>query len=547
MSKMGPRFHRAPAPLLAFCFLLFTFCFPACTCKPAPAPKERQQPAVVLVDPDEAATVPATPEAEPNDSREVAQLLQPGEWISATMAKGESDWFKLSISQGAQVARAQVRGITGLDLRLEAYEAAGKRLVKVDNSKEGGGEVLVNLSVEPGTYYLRVSEVKGIASGTATYRVGYRLRAREEGEELEPNWKAALATPLAVDQEAVGYLGWATDTDWYRVDAAGISASARIRVELDGVDGVRAHLAVRDDGGKLLAERWTARGGEALLANLAPPAAGSDHFHVVVRCRKETNVETRYYLRVLAAVPPGPTEREPNDTAATATALTPGATLSGLLAYRRERDIYRIAAQETTWVAISARPPMGLDLELALVDEQGKALWTVNEAGLRLPEVMPALVIRPPGALVQVRAVALDQVSGDAPYVISARLLASGGMELEPNDAVANATGIWPEDQWPIRGYIHPAKDRDLYRLRAASSRLRLSFISPAGLALKGVLSAAQGGSSLAEVEAEPSGDESESVLEVDVIEGQEYLLEVSDPRGKGDAQQAYVIQRENP
>ncbi len=528
-------------------WLLASALLPACTCKqPGPA-SEREQPPVVVVDPDEHAAVKATPEQEPNNERGQAQALSAGDWIEARVEASGPDWFRMDITGEALVAKAMVRGVTGLDLHLAAYDATGKRLMQVDNAREGGGEVLVNLSVEPGTYYLRVSEVKGRAGGEARYRIGYQLRGREEGEEVEPNWKAELATPLAVDQEAVGFLGWATDTDWYRVDAAGISASARIRVELDGVDGVRAHLSVRDQAGKLLAERWTAAGGSAVLPNLAPPAPEASHFHVVVRCRKQTNVETRYYLRVMAAVPPGPTEAEPNDLPATANALSPGGATQGLLADRKDRDLYLITAQEPTWVEVTARPPMGVDLELSLLNPAGKAVWTVNAAKLRLPEVMPALAMEPPGALVQVRAVALDQVSGGAPYRISTRLLTRGGFEVEPNGQPALAASAWASHRWPIRGYVHPGDDRDHYRLQAESSRLRLSLAPPPGLTLRAVLTRVDVEGKLAEVQTEPTGGDDQAVMEVDVVEGAEYILVVDDPRAKGDAGQPYVITRENP
>ena len=530
--------------LFVFCFLFFVPCLllAACTCTPRP-PAPDQGPPVVVVDPDEESLTPATPETEPNDTQQRAQPLAQGEWIEAKMAAKDADWFRFTIKQDGQVARVQVRGVTGLDLALEAYNNQGKRLVKVDNAREGGGEVLVNLSVEPGAYLLRVSEVKG-RPGTLPYRVGFSLRAREEGEEVEPNWKAAMATPLAPDQEAVGYLGWRTDNDWYQVDVSSISPSARLRVELDGVDGVRANLSVRTADGKILAERWTGTGDGAVLANLVPPEASQGPLMVVVRCREQTNVETRYYLRVMSAVPAGLTEQEPNDTPDQATTLLTGQALAGLLLDRYDRDLYRIPAEEVRWVSLKVRPPMGLDLELALLDSAGKPVWTVNAAGVRLPEEMPALLVAPPGAVVRVRAVTLDQVSGQSPYVISARTMPGAGLEAEPNDTPALASDARAAGRWPIRGFIHPGEDKDHFKLLAESSRLRLVARSPGGAGMRlSLLDLA--GRSLASVTAERGGEE--IVLEADVTGGQEYLLELLDPAGKGQVDEAYTIVRENP
>lgn len=513
-----------------------------CTCKPPPEMKPDKGPPVVLVDPDEESQAPATIEAEPNDKQGAAQPLAPGEWIEATMKEKDVDWFRLSIKQSAQVARVQVRGVTGLDLQLEAFNSEGKRLVKVDNDKEGGGEVLVNLSVEPGATLLRVSEVKG-RPGTLPYRVGFTLRAREEGEEVEPNWKAAMATPLALEQEAVGYLGWPRDDDWYQVEIGSISPEARLRVELDGVDGVRANLSVRDADGKVLVQRATGKGKGAILANLMPPPPGQPLL-VVVRCREGTNVETRYYLRVMHEVPAGLTEQEPNDVPEQGTPLHDGRAVSGLLLDRYDHDLYRIPAQETRWVSLKVRPPMGLDLELALLDSAGKATWTVNAAGMRLPEEMPALMVAPPGAIVRVRAVALDRISWRSPYVISSRTIPGSGLEAEPNDSLDLADDVRGAGRWPIRGFIHPGKDKDHFKLRAESSRLRLLARSPGGAGMQLSLLDLSG-KSLASVTAQQGGEE--VVLEADVTGEQEYLLEVLDPAGKGQVDQAYTIVRENP
>ncbi len=530
-----------PFPVSRFVFLISSFLL-SCDCKAPPASTPDKGPAVVVVDPEEADAPPATAETEPNDSRKLAQPLKAGEWIEAAMSEKNTDWFRLNFteSESPQVAQVRVRGVTGLNLRLEAFNAEGKRLVKVDNAGEGGGEVLVNLSVEPGIGFLRVSEVKGLGT-TLPYRIGYSLRAREEGEEVEPNWKAAMATPLVLDQEAVGYLGWRTDNDWYQVDVSGISPSARLRVELDGVDGVRANLSVRTAGGKILAERWTRKGDGAVLANLTPPLA-AEPLLVVVRCRDDTNVESRYYLRVISAVPAGPTEREPNDAPAEATPLSGPEPVAGLLLDRRDRDLYLLQTQETRWVKVTARPPMGVDLELALLDSAGKATWTVNAAKVRLPEVMPALMVSPPGAVVQVRAVSLDMVSGQAPYVISVRTLSGGGMEAEPNDTPALAGDALSPARWPIRGYLHPGADQDHFRIQAASSRLRLVARAPDAAGLKLILQEVAG-EELASVTADKG---EEATLEADVTEGEAYLLQVLDPAGKGQPDRPYTISQED-
>ena len=68
----------------------------------------------------------------------------------------DQDWYLLEAPDGTHILRAVLSGVAGVDLSLEAFDGKRKRLVRVDNSKEGEGEVLVNLAVDAGTYFLLV-------------------------------------------------------------------------------------------------------------------------------------------------------------------------------------------------------------------------------------------------------------------------------------------------------------------------------------------------------------------------------------------------------
>ena len=465
------------------------FSLQACTCNRGTPITRGDAPPVVVVDPDEAKIPPADAEKEPNDSRKSAQLMARDKWIEGALRSSpdqarDQDWYRIKISQGSSILRATLTGVPGLDLVLEAFNAGGKRLVSVNNNAAGGGEVLVNLAVLDEDVYLRVSRTKGASSSRGRYRITYRLRDREEGEELEPNWKSAMATPLVMDEDAVGYLGWNRDNDWFVVKVPeDLSADSRIRVEYDGLDNVRANLSLRDGRGKVVQARWSPLGGGVTLANLVLPA-GAKILHVVVRCHTTANPESRYYLRVLASVPPGPTEREPNHKPELATPLSPGTPVAGLLADNLDHDLYVVKVTEPTMIRAEATVPLDLDVALAVMTAEGKVLWEANDGKRREPEVIPAFPVQPPAAYLRVRAPRRGAVSAVSPYRLKAKLVSESGLEREPNDK-RTAANNWPGPQSVLRGYMHPTKDVDYFRLVASGEQLKLVAQPPSGMALK--------------------------------------------------------------
>ena len=262
-----------------------------------------------------------------------------------------------------------------------------------------------------------------------------------------------------------------------------LSADSRLRVEYDGLDNVRANLSLRDGRGKAVQARWSSLGGGVTLANLVLPA-GAKTLHVVVRCLTTANPESRYYLRVLASVPSGPTEREPNHKPALATPLAPGKQVAGLLADNLDHDLYVVKVPEPSMIRAEVTLPLDLDAALAVMSAEGKVLYEVNDGKRRKPEVLPAFPVQPPAAYIRVRAARYGAVSAISPYRLKTRLLPEAGREREPNNTRAAANTL-SGPQPVIRGHVHPKKDADYYRIVATGEKLALVARPPSGMALK--------------------------------------------------------------
>lgn len=452
-----------------------------CTCQRQRGLDKRQGPAVVLVDREEAQGMELR-EVEPNDDQSRAQPVVVGEAVSGSLRHGQGrdadqDWYSVKVDGTDQLLRADLSGVPGVDLRLEAFSAAGQWLVKVDNSRDSGGEVLLGLHVDKSTVFLRVSGrlAKGIDGKTlGRYRLAVGLRARDSGEEQEPNWKESLATAMGPEGEAVGRCGWRSDEDWYAFELSTEAQAQLLRVDFDAPDGVGPSLGLRVADGWIVEPRGVGAGKGLVLANLRRPV-GNSTLYLVVRCGRSYDLDSHYALRVSTS-PAGNSEVEPNDVPAAATLLPLGRRLNGVLADHRDRDLYRIPRGQPGVLRVVVDPPGGLDATLEVLGDDGAARMTVNAAPAGKREV---LLWSGSGtesnAVVVVRAVRPGAGDPTGAYAIEARVLAGGDWEREPNDAAERASP-WPERRQSVRGVLTSPEDSDWFSLPAGLSSTRLTL-----------------------------------------------------------------------
>jgi len=309
--------------------------------------------------------------------------------------------------------------------------------------------------------------VKAGTAGTGSYRLVVRLGPLEAGEEAEPNGKAALAGELAAPGEAVGYLGWRKDQDWYRVPLAGIADGSVLSADLEPVPGVAASLAVLDSVERKLTEARGRKDERVAMRNVRLPA-GEPHLYLVVRADSGRNPDVRYNLRVrteLAKAGGAGGELEPNDDAQHANPIADG-TVTGFLA-RGDVDVYRYTAAEPLELDIEAAPPERVDIKLEAIREpDGLLLVRADQAKRHEPERL-ANLFAPPGSLLIRVSAGKGDANLDEPYrlTVSSRP-AEPGAEREPNGTAASATVL--ADGATGSGLIFPRGDVDFWKLDVA-------------------------------------------------------------------------------
>jgi hypothetical protein len=444
----------------------------------------------------------------------------------------------------------KLTGNDGLDLALDVLDDRGESLLSVHEGRAGAGQHIPNLALAPGTYDLRVRQAgKTVrADEASTYLLTVTTAPLGPNEEIEPNDKPAWATELLPGTDVTGYLGWRRDEDWFRVPLTAAPEGATLRIDLQGVAGAVASVAVYDSIQTKIIE---ARGGRGDRVALRAVAVKKGEPAVFVRVRAEVgrSHEDRYSLRVGLDLPGEPTEIEPNDSLARATPLEgPGGALAGYIVSQGDVDWFRLTAAAPSLARVEVTCPERVDLKLAVHDAAGKELWRVDEGGRRETEVLVNVPVRGT-AYVRVYARPGD-ANADEPYRLTWKLEPDDGTwEHEPNNSFAAATP-WPAGAPLLRGYLHPRGDIDTYRVVAPPDRAaKLRAVVRPLPRLSPVLTLLEAGEPSAGLKPTPvaetkaSSADADRVLEAPLAPGKIYYLQLRDASSKAsNPRDAYSI-----
>lgn len=518
------------------------------------------------------------PEAEPNDSADRAMAVGPGTRVAASLgaeaARPDQDWYRLGPSP--QALRLEISGIPGADVQAELLDQDQNRIVGFNSTGEGSAEVIPNLT--PRTpHLLKVSAARRGSGGAYTLTV-VPSSLPESGAEVEPNHRAVDATPVTPGVPILGVIGDGADEDWFRIDLGEPDAGAVegtpdagaagevpqvARVELTGVEGVRLEASILTSAEAPL---YTGRGhelGDGVQIRSVALRPGDPVLYVVVRsawekARRPFNPDVPYTLTVAVEAGAGDLEAEPNDDAAHATPLGPGAPKRGFLAPKGDVDYFAVHVDAPSLLRVDLSGVDRVDLVLSVVrppaegQEKDTVLLSANDGTVKEGEVL-VNVAAASGAVIKVEGGARkvdhrwvrDFENPNEPYrlVVTARP-DDGSDEREPNNAAADATPIVPRR--PMRGVVHPRRDVDLYRLDLTSAAVK----TPLKITATGILKV-DIGLSLHRIE----GDKAVLVQSADKAKGDlaetlrypaepgAYLIEVRDAKNReSNFQDAYRV-----
>jgi len=237
-------------------------------------------------------------EFEPNNQRADATPLELDSIQGTIAPAGDADWYKISIATDAkQLLRADLSGVTGMDLTLTLKDTLGNDLLVVDNMGKEQPEVLTGYGVTKGDYYLVVTEKSG---KKADSRNGYTLTKKlipwQAGLEWEPNDSTATVQGLKVGDSVDGYFAPKGDVDWYEFN---VYQKGPIGLDLTGVINVAPKLTLFDQEYKELESASAAKPGDPVTLTRELDR-GTYSVRLQPSDPAQNNVRDKYSFRVIA-------------------------------------------------------------------------------------------------------------------------------------------------------------------------------------------------------------------------------------------------------
>lgn len=435
-------------------------------------------------------TPPVVTEVEPNDSSATAQTLAVPSQTKASWQAGEKadeDWFQLE-PQAPVLLRVEASGVAGVASTLTVYDAERNPLVRT-RAPAGEAATVPNVQCEKACFV----EVKADSkNATGDYTLSIATKRPGPKLEREPNGRILQAQPLAAGGQLEGYLHPSDDEDLYLVDTTALAPDQVLAVKLTPPAGLRLVLGIqRPSDQSPLGEWGSVEPGAAIHVRNLRPAEGETGVLLTVKSLwvrndagksvRLSNANEPYALEVVALEGDPSLEIEPNDEAARATPIEPGQTRTGHLSPKADHDWYMFELAESAIVHAEVTGVEGVDLELSLVDPQklgadkDDEIVRANDGSLGEEEII-ANAVAPAGRnWLRVRSVwkkiddrwVRDFANADRPYTIKLETMPDDGtVEREPNDTPDKASPVQVGQE--VRGWIHPAKDVDLWRLELA-------------------------------------------------------------------------------
>ena len=406
-------------------------------------------------------------EIEPNDQIDQAKTLTGALCFQGDIQNDAQDRFIWAIptSEGAHgwrvdygggyaTARVVIQSIKPTNGA--APQSEGAELLRLDVGEGSYGERSPEFLLQPGTYLVNV-----LANGVSPYQL--RITPNPpEAVEAEPNDTPEQATPLLMDKVISGAV--LTDPDLFTFTLSPDQAMHHWTLQINGALGSYIATELLNQQGESLL-----RVGQTISRMMEIDDLGLAAGTYNLKITPSSDVENPYTLRLIAQGPRLPSrEDEPNDTPATAFALTPGRSVIGKLGHDGDSDSYAFDVTAAM---------QGKLMDVAVKSKSQRSLCLTVAAGIQLQcrtTTSPGL----PGISLAVGHYLLT-VSGtaypDEPYQIGLRF--SGrkrrNAEAEPNDVMGFATSIGKD--LPLEAKLAPG-DVDYFKLHVEGEPRLWSF-----------------------------------------------------------------------
>ena len=434
---------------------------------------------------------PNLEEIEPNDSQSQSQAIADGTFLRGFIgAQKDQDWYKIPIPpDSSAILRAELTGVTGINLKMELFDSDGAELLDINKNKEDEGEIITNQGLSSGVYFLRIRELwlqgrERKFNDTTAYYLHVYLSAAASDVEFESNDKAIKSSLIQSELPVRGYISPYKDVDWFKI-LLPKSGNHYLELQLSGLENVDLEMAVYDPIEALLLKRNNASRGEGeTILNLGINPDLDFYYISVQGGTWQSNEDTTYQLTATFRTYKGKMEIEPNDRMVHASQIASGDTVRGFFDTSDDIDWYQLQcfAPHQQIARIEAFGIPKINLKLTVFNQNEEQVWSVDETGEMENEIITNLGLKSnTNYFLKVENIGRS-INLDEQYAIFLNVNQfSAFEEFEPNNQKDEATPINLDTS--VRGYIHSVGDEDFYKLDLSNRR-----ITGVKLTLKGMV-----------------------------------------------------------
>ncbi|MDD5067894.1 MAG: hypothetical protein PHF84_12680, partial [bacterium] len=204
---------------------------------------------------------------------------------------GDRDYYSFDVEQDKMVLSLSLTPVNNVDLKLEILNALGEKIYALNSSVMDEGEIIPNLMLRKGRYYLAVSD---LSNKRQNYLDAYTLKAA--ASELRLNWEYEpddsfeQALSVSLNQSWNGYLAPGSDKDFYSL---AVAEDRNLKLDVSGVPQIDFILQVYDQERNLVIEvNEKGKGeGESAIISFTP-----GNYYVILKDAENNNNSYESYL-----------------------------------------------------------------------------------------------------------------------------------------------------------------------------------------------------------------------------------------------------------
>jgi len=364
------------------------------------------------------ATTIMSHEKEPNDNKDMATVLKPGEKLSGYFSPGinflnkenefiEEDWFYFDIDSTVSIPvifSASLSMVETADSVFVLYDSQLNELYRADINGPNQGERIPDIALrQSGRYYLKVFLKNFISNSDKPYELIFDLKGAEEGKELEPNNSIDRANYIT-DLGMSGVISTDGDVDFYRFSR---DVSSVKKMEILADPGSSLKLEVLRKGTVADVYDKDRSSGRLIIPNLTVLTGD----FIKVSGSYDGAKSNRYEIRTADLDDSEKFEKENNDTLKEANAIV--GSISGFISRSGDKDYFRISTDSKKRFEIVIHGVKDGKINLSTTDSLGYIINTVDVTGDETKKISE--LINRKGFLI----VESKSQSSENPYVIS--------------------------------------------------------------------------------------------------------------------------------